>query len=204
MSCPPLENLTEIPEKGINTVFDIMQRGFNRMGDREMLNSRNVTILCYFNAVELPTCAEDAEGIGKKSGFKPAELVGQVYLTHEEWTLQHGLLPAAAMKLQRKAIQTRLKKRLLFAFGNTLMFRSNFLNKTKHMHLLNIPTEVLVHIFLQLDPFNIAKYRRVCHSFNNVLTAHPFSNLIGLVHIGACIKGRVDRPDQFGNPFRRE
>ncbi|KAJ3213801.1 hypothetical protein HDU81_001847, partial [Chytriomyces hyalinus] len=52
----------------------------------------------------------------------------------------------------------------------------------------DLPIEVLVHIFQQLDPFTIAKYRRVCRSFNNVLTAvlaaHPFSNLVGLVHIG--------------------
>ncbi|TPX63255.1 hypothetical protein CcCBS67573_g08730 [Chytriomyces confervae] len=31
----------------------------------------------------------------------------------------------------------------------------------------NLPFEVLVHIFLQLDPFKIAKYRRVCRSFDN-------------------------------------
>ncbi|KAI8825369.1 hypothetical protein BJ741DRAFT_632570 [Chytriomyces cf. hyalinus JEL632] len=49
--------------------------------------------------------------IGKNVGFKPAELVGQVYLTHEEWTPQNGLL-TAAMKLQRKAIQTRFKKEI--------------------------------------------------------------------------------------------
>ncbi|TPX40846.1 hypothetical protein CcCBS67573_g10602 [Chytriomyces confervae] len=52
------------------------------------------------------------------------------------------------------------------------------------MHLLDLPIEVLQLIFLQLDLFKTAKYRRVCRSFNNVLTVHPFSNLIGLVHIG--------------------
>ncbi|KAJ3244297.1 hypothetical protein HDU77_009974 [Chytriomyces hyalinus] len=40
----------------------------------------------------------------------------------------------------------------------------------------DLPIEVLEHIFLQLDPRKIAKYRRVYRSFNTVLTAHPFSN----------------------------
>ncbi|KAJ3080640.1 long-chain fatty acid-CoA ligase [Rhizoclosmatium hyalinum] len=41
--------------------------------------------------------------IAKKVGFKPAEIVGQVFICHEEWTPQNGLL-TAAMKLQRKQI----------------------------------------------------------------------------------------------------
>ncbi|KAJ3244127.1 long-chain fatty acid-CoA ligase [Chytriomyces hyalinus] len=41
-STKSLETLTEIPEEGINTVFDIIQRGFNRMGDREMFGQRRV------------------------------------------------------------------------------------------------------------------------------------------------------------------
>ncbi|TPX39472.1 hypothetical protein CcCBS67573_g10667, partial [Chytriomyces confervae] len=52
------------------------------------------------------------------------------------------------------------------------------------MHLLDLPLEVVLHIFAQLDPFKIAKYRRVCRSFNKLLMGHPFSNLVGLVHIG--------------------
>ncbi|KAI8827498.1 hypothetical protein BJ741DRAFT_674929 [Chytriomyces cf. hyalinus JEL632] len=50
--------------------------------------------------------------------------------------------------------------------------------------MVNLPIEILLQILLQLDPFKIAKYRRVCRSFNNALTAHSYSNLIGLVHIG--------------------
>ncbi|KAJ3405845.1 hypothetical protein HDU80_000677 [Chytriomyces hyalinus] len=48
----------------------------------------------------------------------------------------------------------------------------------------NLPIEVLLQIFLLLDPFRIAKYRRVCRCFNNVLTGRRFTNLVGLVHIG--------------------
>ncbi|KAJ3380296.1 hypothetical protein HDU80_002161, partial [Chytriomyces hyalinus] len=52
------------------------------------------------------------------------------------------------------------------------------------MHLLDLPIGVLQQIFLHFDPFKIAKYRRVCRSFNTLLTGSPFSNLTGLVHIG--------------------
>ncbi|KAJ3220769.1 hypothetical protein HDU81_011205, partial [Chytriomyces hyalinus] len=69
----------------------------------------------------------------------------------------------------------------------------------------NLPIEVLAQIFQHLDPFKIAKYRRVCRSFNGVLTAHPFSNLIGIVHIGHT-KGGVEvfcfvTPATFGEDF---
>ncbi|KAJ3229092.1 hypothetical protein HDU78_009259, partial [Chytriomyces hyalinus] len=78
------------------------------------------------------------------------------------------------------------------------------------MHLLDLPNEVLLEIFRQLDPFKTGQYRRVCRSFNNALTAHPFSNLIGLVHIGyirrAMRHAPVDvfcfvTPASFGKDF---
>ncbi|KAJ3377022.1 long-chain fatty acid-CoA ligase [Entophlyctis sp. JEL0112] len=46
---------------------------------------------------------ETFKDIAKTIGLKPAEIVGQVYLAHEEWTTQNGLL-TAAMKLQRRDI----------------------------------------------------------------------------------------------------
>ncbi|KAJ3234496.1 long-chain fatty acid-CoA ligase [Chytriomyces hyalinus] len=49
--------------------------------------------------------------VAKSSGLKSAEVVGQVYLTFEEWTPQNGML-TAAMKLQRKAIAKKYKERL--------------------------------------------------------------------------------------------
>ncbi|TPX75538.1 hypothetical protein CcCBS67573_g03205 [Chytriomyces confervae] len=69
----------------------------------------------------------------------------------------------------------------------------------------DFPIEVLKHVFLQLEPLKIAKYRRVCRSFNNVLTAHPFSNVIALVLIGDAY-GVVEvfcfvTPETFGKAF---
>ncbi|TPX47563.1 hypothetical protein CcCBS67573_g10244, partial [Chytriomyces confervae] len=69
----------------------------------------------------------------------------------------------------------------------------------------DLPFEVLEQIFLQLDPFTIAKYRRVCRSFNNVLKAHRFSDLVGLAHIGHT-DGGVEvfcfvAPETFGEAF---
>ncbi|KAI9331217.1 hypothetical protein BDR26DRAFT_1011057 [Obelidium mucronatum] len=46
--------------------------------------------------------------VAKSIGLKPAEIVGQVFLSHEEWTPQNGLL-TAAMKLQRKFIVDKYK-----------------------------------------------------------------------------------------------
>ncbi|KAJ3058860.1 long-chain fatty acid-CoA ligase, partial [Podochytrium sp. JEL0797] len=46
--------------------------------------------------------------IAKSVGFKPSEVIGQIFLVGEEWTPQNGLL-TAAMKLQRKAITTKYK-----------------------------------------------------------------------------------------------
>ncbi|KAI8616358.1 hypothetical protein BC830DRAFT_1241091 [Chytriomyces sp. MP71] len=51
---------------------------------------------------------DSLKAVGKSIGLKPAEVVGQVYLTHDEWTPQNGLL-TAAMKLQRKAIVEKHK-----------------------------------------------------------------------------------------------
>ncbi|KAJ3296873.1 long-chain fatty acid-CoA ligase [Rhizoclosmatium sp. JEL0117] len=49
--------------------------------------------------------------VAKSIGLKPAEIVGQVYVSHEEWTPQNGLL-TAAMKLQRKQIVTKYKSEI--------------------------------------------------------------------------------------------
>ncbi|KAI8830790.1 hypothetical protein BJ741DRAFT_657838 [Chytriomyces cf. hyalinus JEL632] len=54
---------------------------------------------------------ESLKAVGKTVGFKGAEIVGQVYLCHDEWTPQNGML-TAAMKLQRKMIVNRFKKEI--------------------------------------------------------------------------------------------
>ncbi|KAJ3029377.1 UNVERIFIED_CONTAM: long-chain fatty acid-CoA ligase [Siphonaria sp. JEL0065] len=46
--------------------------------------------------------------VAKSIGLKPAEVIGQVYLTPEEWTPQNEML-TAAMKLQRKVILNKYK-----------------------------------------------------------------------------------------------
>ncbi|KAI9331215.1 hypothetical protein BDR26DRAFT_922214 [Obelidium mucronatum] len=55
--------------------------------------------------------------VAKTIGFKPAEVVGQVLLSHEEWTPQSGLL-TAAMKLQRKAIVDKFKVEIRTAYAS--------------------------------------------------------------------------------------
>ena len=46
---------------------------------------------------------ENCNAIGKKSGFKPLEILETVVLTADEWTPESGLV-TAAQKLQRKKI----------------------------------------------------------------------------------------------------
>ncbi|KAJ3098327.1 long-chain fatty acid-CoA ligase [Physocladia obscura] len=61
--------------------------------------------LCDLKEVRTAVVAS-LKDIAKSIGLKPAEIIGQVYLAHEEWTPQNGLL-TAAMKLQRKDIVKR-------------------------------------------------------------------------------------------------
>lgn len=51
---------------------------------------------------------ENLNGIGKKNGFKPLELLETVVMTDEEWTPESGLV-TAAQKLQRKKIHEAYK-----------------------------------------------------------------------------------------------
>ncbi|KAJ3128802.1 long-chain fatty acid-CoA ligase [Physocladia obscura] len=70
---------------------DIAHIGFDELCDRKELRAAVVASL---------------KDVAKSIGLKPAEIIGQVYLVHEEWTPQNGLL-TAAMKLQRKDIVKR-------------------------------------------------------------------------------------------------
>ncbi|KAJ3271497.1 long-chain fatty acid-CoA ligase [Borealophlyctis nickersoniae] len=51
----------------------------------------------------------DLRACAKKADFKPAEIVGSVWLIHEEWTPQNGML-TAAQKLKRKEINDANKE----------------------------------------------------------------------------------------------
>ncbi|KAJ3296875.1 long-chain fatty acid-CoA ligase [Rhizoclosmatium sp. JEL0117] len=66
------------------------------------INSVDYDELCRRKEVRDAVLAS-LKDVAKKVGFKPAEIVGQVFICHEEWTPQNGLL-TAAMKLQRKQI----------------------------------------------------------------------------------------------------
>ncbi|RCI05423.1 long-chain fatty acid-CoA ligase, partial [Rhizopus stolonifer] len=48
---------------------------------------------------------------GNQAGLKPVEIVHDVYLTHEEWSSENGLL-TAAQKLKRNAINKQYKEQL--------------------------------------------------------------------------------------------
>ncbi|KAJ3066945.1 long-chain fatty acid-CoA ligase [Podochytrium sp. JEL0797] len=66
--------------------------------------------LCNRKEVKATVLAS-LKDVAKSVGLKPAEIVGQVCLSHEEWTPQNGLL-TAAMKLQRKQIVDKFKPQI--------------------------------------------------------------------------------------------
>ncbi|KAJ3030890.1 UNVERIFIED_CONTAM: long-chain fatty acid-CoA ligase [Siphonaria sp. JEL0065] len=55
--------------------------------------------------------------VAKSIGLKPSEVVGQVFLSHEEWTPQNGML-TAAMKLQRKDIVKKYKTEITTMYSS--------------------------------------------------------------------------------------
>ncbi|KAF9529910.1 long-chain-fatty-acid-CoA-ligase [Crepidotus variabilis] len=65
-------------------------------------SSRSLEELCGDPAVA-EIVKKEAIAVGKKNGFKPAELLQAVVLTHEEWTPENGLV-TAAQKIQRAKI----------------------------------------------------------------------------------------------------
>lgn len=54
---------------------------------------------------------DDLVGIAKKTGLKPAEIIGGCVLIGEDWTPQNNML-TAAMKLQRRFIHDRYKDKI--------------------------------------------------------------------------------------------
>lgn len=73
-------------------------------------SSRDMSALC-----EDPAIAElvlkECNAIGKKSGFKPFELLQAVVLTPDEWTPESGLV-TAAQKIQRARIAKAFKDKI--------------------------------------------------------------------------------------------
>lgn len=75
--------------------------------------------LCHNEAVRNAVLAA-CNAAGKKTGFKPLEMLETVVLTPEEWTPESGLV-TAAQKLQRKKIletfKSEVKVRQAFSFA---------------------------------------------------------------------------------------
>ncbi|KAJ3093926.1 long-chain fatty acid-CoA ligase [Physocladia obscura] len=59
---------------------------------------------------------DSLKDIAKNVGFKHTEIIGQVFLDHEEWTPQNEML-TAAMKLQRTNIVKKLKNDIQKMYG---------------------------------------------------------------------------------------
>jgi long-subunit acyl-CoA synthetase (AMP-forming) len=61
-----------------------------------------LSVLCHNDKVK-ELVLKECNAVGKKSGFKPMEMLQAVILASEEWTPENGLV-TAAQKLQRKKI----------------------------------------------------------------------------------------------------
>ncbi|KAG5653152.1 hypothetical protein H0H81_002063 [Sphagnurus paluster] len=76
-------------------------------------SSANLADLCKDKRVQ-DMILKECNGVGKKNGFKPQELLQAVILTPEEWTPESGLV-TAAQKIQRakiaKAFEAEIKVR---------------------------------------------------------------------------------------------
>lgn len=75
-------------------------------------SSANLADLCKDKRVQ-DMILKECNGVGKKNGFKPQELLQAVILTPEEWTPESGLV-TAAQKIQRakiaKAFEAEIKE----------------------------------------------------------------------------------------------
>ncbi|KAM6493472.1 long-chain-fatty-acid-CoA-ligase [Amanita muscaria] len=70
--------------------------------DPQAYQNKSLTELCHDPTVK-DLVLKDCNAVGKKSGFKPVELLQAVILTPEEWTPENGLV-TAAQKIQRLKI----------------------------------------------------------------------------------------------------
>ena len=69
-----------------------------------------LTALCHDPAVQ-DIVLKECNAIGKKSGFKPQELLQAVVLTPDEWTPESGLV-TAAQKIQRAKIAKTFREEI--------------------------------------------------------------------------------------------
>jgi long-chain acyl-CoA synthetase len=73
-------------------------------------DSRSLADLCADSEVK-DRVQRECNAVGKKSGFKPMELLEAVILTADEWTPESGLV-TAAQKVQRKKVAQKYEKEI--------------------------------------------------------------------------------------------
>ncbi|KAI8393753.1 uncharacterized protein BYT42DRAFT_596464 [Radiomyces spectabilis] len=82
---------------------------------RQLAKELDIEEPCWERLCEHPKLKKAILGAliteGKKAGFKSAELIFDVYICHDEWTVESGLL-TAAQKIKRQDINKRFKAQL--------------------------------------------------------------------------------------------
>ncbi|KAK3806299.1 MAG: hypothetical protein J3Q66DRAFT_392932 [Benniella sp.] len=80
------------------------------------IESKDVAALCHDKTI-VKEVLEACLATGKRAGLKPAEMLQGVFLEHEEWTAQDGLM-TAAQKLKRKEINEKYAQEIKTIYGN--------------------------------------------------------------------------------------
>lgn len=102
-----------IPHEG-HLRHELQQQAGNENGSFNSLAHKSLPDLCR-DATVMALVLKQCNAIGKKNGFKPAEILQAVVLTPDEWTPESGLV-TAAQKIQRlkiaKAFEAEIKVRI--------------------------------------------------------------------------------------------
>jgi long-chain acyl-CoA synthetase len=102
-----------IPHEGLLR-HELQQQAGNGNGPSNSLAHKSLPDLCR-DATVMALVLKQCNAIGKKNGFKQAEILQAVVLTPDEWTPESGLV-TAAQKIQRskiaKAFEAEIKARV--------------------------------------------------------------------------------------------
>lgn len=90
-----------IPHEG-HLRHELQQQASNGNGSPYSLAHKSLPDLCR-DATVLALVLKQCNAVGKKNGFKQAEILQAVILTPDEWTPESGLV-TAAQKIQRSKI----------------------------------------------------------------------------------------------------
>lgn len=132
---------------------------------RSYLNSKGIdsshelSDLCddpKIQAIVLKEC----NAIGKKNGFKPAELLQAVILTPTEWTPENGFV-TAAQKIQRAKIAKKFEKEIKVSFTLLLIELIGLLTRVLFIPRRYTKTSDFIIRFLVLHPIS---YEILLHS----------------------------------------